>query len=193
MLSLKEFIVDSVVQIDEGNLLQQRVNKHLAKGVSIGAVSPEGPHTDSPEKLKSAHDTMKNDLESARKSGHIGGWSGPHKGEYKYLRDPSDRSTEDISHESSYLVHAKDESQSSHHNMIKSLKNIGSKHNQESVLSVDAKKKANWHYLKGEKEGTREYKGKVHYDLPTRAATKTDPGRPGRTELKRGGHSFTSE
>ena len=44
MLSLKQYIV-------EGNPLQQKVNKHISQGRSIGAVSPEGAHTDTPEKL----------------------------------------------------------------------------------------------------------------------------------------------
>ena len=166
---------------DLGNLLQQRVNKHVSRGVSVGAISPEGPHTDTKEKLANAHNEMKSDLEKARQAGHIGGWSGPHKGQYRYGDSP-----DEVAHESSYIVHAAGKGKESHNNMVNSLSKIGRKHNQESVLSVNSKKKATWHYLKGEKEGKNEYQGKLKYDRPLAKDT-------GRTELKRGGHSFTSE
>lgn len=173
--------------LEEGNLLQQRVNKHLAKGVSIGAVSPEGPHTDSKESLQDAHKQIKTDLESARISKHIGGWSGPHRGQYRYGSNPHE-----VAKEGSYIVHATDSSKDSHHRMVAALKHIGTKHNQESVLSVNAKKSANWHYLKGEKEGKEEYQGKLKYNRPLTYDEKKQEG-TGRTELKKGGHSFTSE
>lgn len=181
MLSLKEYF--NTIELDtlnEGNLLQQRVNKHITKGVSIGAISPEGPHTDTPEKLDHAHKTMKLDLEAARKGGHIGGWSGPHKGQYRYGDSPSE-----VAKEGSYLVHAKDAHEDSHHRMVGALSRIGVKHNQESVLSVSANKSAKWHYLKGEHAGKTESQGKMKYNRPLSKDT-------GRTEMKKGGHSFTS-
>jgi len=190
MLSLKEYLIvsdEKTVQLDEGNLLQQRVNKHLTKGISIGAISPEGPHTDTTEKLHDAHKQIKSDLESARESGHIGGWSGPHKGQYRYGSSPHE-----VAKEGSYIVHAADSNKESHHNMVNALKHIGNKHNQESVLSVNAKKSANWHYLKGEKEGKKEYQGKLKYNKALTYDEKRQEG-TGRTEMKKGGHSFTSE
>ena len=114
MLSLKQYIV-------EGNPLQQKVNKHLASGHSIGAVSPEGPHTDTPEKKKAAHAEMQKDLDHAHKSGHIGGWSGPHKGEYQYGGE------HEVSHEGSYLVHASEKGKEGHNKMVHALKKVGNK------------------------------------------------------------------
>jgi len=180
-------IKEALEHLEEGNLLQQRVNKHLAKGVSIGAISPEGSHTDTKESLHDAHKQIKTDLESARSSGHIGGWSGPHRGQYRYGSNPHE-----VAKEGSYIVHATDSNKDSHHRMVTALKHIGTKHNQESVLSVNAKKSANWHYLRGEKEGTKEYQGKLKYNKPLTYDEKKQEG-TGRTELKRGGHSFTSE
>ena len=187
MLSLKEYYnTIELNQLNEGNELQQRVNKHITKGVSIGAISPEGPHTDTPEKLEHAHKVMKLDLEAARKGGHIGGWSGPHKGQYKY-----DDSPDSVAKESSYLVHAKNSHENSHHTMVGALSRIGEKHNQESVLSVSADKSAKWHYLKGEHAGKTENKGKMKYDRELKYNKETGEG-TGRTEMKKGGHSFTS-
>jgi len=174
MKTLKQYIT-------EGNELQQRINKHVGKGVSVGAVSPEGSHTDTPEKLKAAHHEIKKDLEAARKAGHIGGWSGPHKGQYQY------GGTHEVAHESSYLVHASGEGEEHHKKMVGALSHIGNKHKQESVLSVNKNKEGHWHHLeKSAKKGESEYQGKLKYDKPLAKDT-------GRTQMKKGGHSFTTE
>ena len=173
MQSLKQFI-------SEGNELQQRINKHIVRGESVGAISPEGSHTDTPEKLKAAHSQMKQDLEAARKAGKIGGWSGPHKGQYQY------GGHNEVAHESSYVVHAAGHEQEHHDNMVKALSEIGNKHKQESVLSVDRNKKAQWHYLnKSDKPGTASDQGKLAYNRPLARDT-------GRTQLKGSSQSFTS-
>ena len=189
MQSFKQYI-----QLDEGNPLQQKVNKHVSQGRSIGAVSPEGAHTDTPEKLKHAHSEIKKDLEHARKSGHIGGWSGPHKGEYQYK---SDEGTEKVSHEGSYLVHAKHEGAEGHKKMVHSLSGIGNKHKQETVLSVHHKTQdANWHHLNNSpKKGEVEHKGKLHYNVKVNPNAESDAEKEkgrGRTVLKGSSHSFTS-
>jgi len=183
MLSLNEFtaVTESYNRqlLDESNLLQQRVNKHISKGVSVGAISPEGPHTNTKEKLEQAHKVIKSDLEEARKAGHIGGWSGPHKGQYKY------EDSNDVDSESSYLVHAVHPGENAHHRMVGALSRIGIKHNQESVLSINANKEAKWHYLKGEKEGKSEDRGTLRYNRELK-------GGSGQTAMKRGNQSFTS-
>lgn len=171
----------SLIQfINEGNELQQKVNKHITKKVSVGAVSPEGSHTDTPEKKKAAHAELKKDLESQRKAGNIGGWSGPHKGQYQY------GGANEVSKEGSYLVHAKGEKERHHNRMVKTLSKIGNKHKQETILSLDKKKEGHWHHLdKSAKKGEKEYQGKLKYDKPLEKDT-------GRTEMKKGGHSFTT-
>lgn len=174
MLEFKQFIT-------EGNELQQKVNKHVSQGVSVGAVSPEGSHTENPENRKAAHAEIKNDLESARKAGHIGGWSGPHKGQYQYGGE------HEVSHEGSYLVHASGEGKEHHERMVGALSKIGNKHKQESVLSVSGEKKANWHHLNASaKKGETEYRGNLKYNVPLSQKS------PGRTQMKKGG-SFTSK
>ena len=173
MLTFNQFLI-------EGNELQQRVNKHLAKGVSIGAVSPEGAHTDTKEKLASAHADIKKHLDSARKAGHIGGWSGPHKGQYQY------GGKDEVAKEGSYLVHAAGDKPEHHEHMVNALKKIGNAHKQESILSINKNKEGHWHHLdKSAKSGEKEYQGKVKYDKPLSHET-------GRTEMKKGGHSFTT-
>lgn len=173
MLSFRQFLT-------EGNELQQKVNKHLAKGVSIGAVSPEGSHTDSPEKLASAHAEIKGHLEKARKEGHIGGWSGPHKGQYQY------GGSHEVAKEGSYLVHAAGDKPEHHEKMVGALKKIGNAHKQESILSINRQKEGHWHHLDASsKAGTSEYQGKVKYDRPLAHET-------GRTQMKKGTHSFTT-
>jgi hypothetical protein len=174
MKTLKQYIT-------EGNELQQRINKHISKGVSVGAISPEGSHTDTPEKLKAAHKKIQSDLDNARKEGHIGGWSGPHKGQYQY------GGTHEVAHESSYVVHAAGEGDEHHKKMVNALSKIGNEHKQESVLSVNKEKKGHWHYLsKSDKPGKAEYQGKLKYNKPLAQGT-------GRTQMKKGGHSFTTE
>lgn len=189
MLSLKQHS-----QLNEGNPLQQKVNKHISNGRSIGAVSPEGAHTDTPEKLEHAHSEMKKDLEHARKSGHIGGWSGPHRGEYQYKSDEGD---EKVSQEGSYLVHAKDKGEDGHKKMVHSLSKIGNKNKQESILSVHHEtQEAKWHHLNNSpKKGEIEHKGKLRYNVKVNPNAETeaerDKGR-GRTGMKNSAHSFTS-
>lgn len=175
MLTFKTYIT-------EGNLLQQRIHKHLSSGKSVGAISPEGPHTDTPEKKKNAHKEIRKDLEHARKHGHIGGWSGPHKGEYQY-----GSGSHDVAREGSYLVHSAGHSEEHHKNMVKSLSHIGNKHNQESIFSADHKGQSHWHHLKASpKSGEKEFKGTIHYDVKLKKSE-------GRTSMKRGGHSFTTK
>jgi len=175
MLNFRQFIT-------EGNELQQRINKHVSNGVGVGAISPEGAHTSTPEKKKGAHEQIRNDLESARKSGHIGGWTGPHKGQYQYGGE------HEVSHEGSYIVHAAGNTDEHHKTMVGALSRIGNKHKQESVLSVDKEKNANWHHLDAsEKKGQTEYKGKLKYNVPLSQKS------PGRTLMKRGSGSFTSK
>ena len=179
MLSFKQH-----TQLDEGNVLQQKVNKHVSQGRSIGALSPEGSHTDTPEKLKAAHHEMRSDLEKARKAGHIGGWSGPHKGEYRYA---SDSGEEHVGHEGSYMVHAKEAGKEHHDKMVHALSKIGDKHKQQSVLSVNHEGSAKWHHLENSpKKGQIEDKGKLKYNKPLEK-DKVE----GRTKFK-SGHSFTS-
>lgn len=173
MLSFNQYLI-------EGNLLQQRVNKHLSKGVSIGAVSPEGAHTQSKEAHDKAHADIKGHLDAARKAGHIGGWSGPHKGQYQY------GGKDEVAKEGSYLVHAAGNKPEHHEKMVGALKKIGEKHKQESILSINKEKEGHWHHLSASsKSGDREYQGKVKYDKPLSHET-------GRTEMKKGGHSFTT-
>lgn len=180
MYSLKQFIA-------EGNILQQRVNKHLSTGSSIGAVSPEGPHTDTPEKKKLAHSEIQKDLEHARKSGHIGGWSGPHKGEYQYGGE------HDVSREGSYLVHAAEKGEEGHKKMVNALKNVGNKHKQESILSIHHKShEGSWHHLNSsDKAGQEENKGKLHYNIKVDPKDTMQKG-AGRTKMKGTQHTFTT-
>lgn len=178
MLTFKGFLT-------EGNPLQQKVNKHLKTDHSIGAVSPEGAHTDTPEKKKAAHAEIQKDLESAKKSGHIGGWSGPHKGEYQYGGE------HEVSHEGSYLVHAAEKGKEGHNKMVHALKNVGNKHKQESILAVHhATHTGSWHHLDASaKKGQVENQGKVHYNV------KVKPGEErgkGRTRMKGTDHTFTA-
>jgi hypothetical protein len=166
MLSLKQYIV-------EGNPLQQKVNKHLASGHSIGAVSPEGPHTDTPEKKKAAHAEMQKDLDHAHKSGHIGGWSGPHKGEYQYGGE------HEVSHEGSYLVHASEKGKEGHNKMVHALKKVGNKHKQESILAVHHKShEGSWHHLDASAKSRKvENQGKVHYNVKVKPGEEKGKGR----------------
>lgn len=168
--------------LSEGNTLQQRVNKHVTHGVSIGAVSPERSEH-SPEQKKKGHAEIKKDLESARKSGHIGGWSGPHKGQYKYAEGEHD-----VANEGSYIVHAAGNTAEHHKKMVSALSKIGNKHGQESVLSVGGKSKsAKWHHLSSSpKSGETESQGKLKYNKPLETGG-------GRTKLKGSSQSFTSE
>ena len=174
MMSFKDYLV-------EGNELQQKVNKHISKGVGIGTISPEGKHTDNKEKKAAAHSDIRADLEAARQAGHIGGWSGPHKGQYRYGGES------DVSHEGSYIAHAKSDSDDHHDQMMNKLKEIGNKHKQEAVMSVNAKtKEGHWHYLKNSsQEGKKESQGKLTYNRPLKKDT-------GRTQLKKSPHSFTT-
>jgi hypothetical protein len=170
MLSLKQYL-----QLDEGNELQQRVNKHLAKGHSIGTVSPEGPHTDTPEKTKAAHAKLRSDLEASRKSGKISGWSGPHKGQYQY-----GSGSHQVSHEGAYVVHHHD-----HKEMVSHLKKLGNEHNQETTMHVKPSGEAHYSHLnRSSQKGREEPKGKIHYNVPLVQDE-------GNTKMKRGKTSFT--
>jgi hypothetical protein len=184
---ITEDLADIFAPLDEGNELQQKVNKHISKGVSVGAVSPEGKHTNTPEKMKAAHAKIKTDLEASRKSGHIGGWSGPHKGQYRYGGE------HEVSHEGSYLVHAKSADKKHHGNMLGALKKVGNVHKQETILSVRGNrgnasdKNAHWHHLNNSKtKGQKEDKGKLKYNQPLAQDT-------GRTQMKGSTQSFTSK
>ena len=187
VFSFKDYVSKRI--IEEGNELQQRFHKHISRGIGIGAVSPEGDHTKTEEEIDAAHAMIRSDLESARKSGHIGGWSGPHKGQYRY-----DKGEGDIAHEKSYLAHAKSDSDEHHDQMVDKLKEIGNKHNQETILVVNPKnKKGHWHYLKNSwdkkkkksKDGEKAYQGKVVYNRPLKQST-------GNTQIKDTKHSFTT-
>jgi hypothetical protein len=168
MLTLIQFL-------NEGNEAQQRINKHLTKGHSVGTISPEGPHTETPEKTKAAHAKMKSDLDSARKSGHISGWSGPHKGQYQY-----GSGKHDVAKEGAYVVHHSD-----HEQMVKHLKKIGNEHNQETIMHVKSDGNAHYSHLnRSEKKGEEEHKGKMHYNMPLKQGG-------GNTKMKGGKTSFT--
>jgi hypothetical protein len=173
VLSLKQFIV-------EGNEIQQRVNKHLTKGRSVGTISPEGPHTDTPEKTAAAHKQMQGHLEAARKAGHIGGWSGPHKGQYQY-----GSGAKDVAKEGAYVVHSKGGEKEHHDSLVHHLKKIGNEHKQESVMHVKPSGEASYHHLdRSDKKGSEQHLGKMHYNRPLKQGG-------GNTQMKKGGHSFT--
>jgi hypothetical protein len=170
MLSLKQYL-----QLDEGNELQQRIHKHLAKGHSVGTISPEGPHTDTPQKVKSAHEKMKSDLEASRKAGHISGWSGPHQGQYQY-----GSGSHEVAKEGAYIVHHHD-----HQGMVNHLKKLGNEHNQETTMHIKPSGEAHYSHLnRSSRKGEEEHKGKVHYNIPL---VKDE----GNTKMRRGKTSFT--
>jgi hypothetical protein len=136
-------LIDSEEDLTEGNANQKRVNKHLSAGRSIGIVSHEGPHTDTPARKSAAETHIKSHLEAAKKAGHIGGWSGPHKGQYKYADGPKD-----IAKEGSFVVYSAGHSKEHHETLKKTIKHIGNVHNQESVLTAHPKDGAKLHFLK---------------------------------------------
>jgi len=182
--------------VKEGNVLQQRFNKFLSNGISVGMISPEAgeylvkelkvgktgdPDTDNAIDKKNAKKVIPKDLESARSQGLIGGWSGPNVGVYQ--PDPE----ADVYPEDSYIVHAVDSSEEKTELMIETLKEIGTKYNQESIMYVYPNGESYWFYLKDSwdgkhKQGEIVSKGKLHYDVPLHARGDIQ----GRTELVKG-------
>lgn len=168
MLSFQQFII-------EGNEVQQRIHKQLVRGHSVGTISPEGPHTDTPAKKKASHVQMRSDLEQARKEGHISGWSGPHKGQYQY-----GSGAHEVAKEGAYVVH-----HYHHGDMVKKLKELGNKHNQETIMHVAPSGEAHYSHLnRSEKRGEEQHMGRMHYNKPLKQGG-------GNTQLKHGKTSFT--
>lgn len=183
ILAFVETMLDEVEttgeEIAEGNQNQQRINKKMTSGKSLGFVSHEGSHNqDNPAQKKADEHRLRSDLESARKAGHIGGWSGPHKGQYKY-----DAGQGDVSKEKSYIVHSAGSTKAHHKQMEKTLKAVGSAHNQESVLTTHPTGKTSLHYLK---TGKKQHMGTMAHnkDLTTGS---------GNTAFKKGSGSVTAQ
>lgn len=155
MQSFKDFL-------SEGNQLQQKINKQLSRGNSVGTISPEGPHTNTAEKKSAAHSKIKSDLESARKSGHIGGWSGPHSGQYQY-----GSGSHEVAKEGSYITHSSGSTPEHHDKLLHTLKKLGNAHNQESVLNIKSSGEGSYHHLdRSERKGKVDNIGKTHYNVP---------------------------
>jgi len=177
--------------LSEGNVLQQRFNKWLSKGITIGMISPETSQysgelriSDDEDKNKAnAKLKIKDDLRDAVSSGLIGGWSGPNTGIYQPEPDS------DVYPEESYIVHAIDSSKEKTDAMIQTLKSIGKKYGQESIMVVLPNGSSYWLYLRDaydydtnevkHKKGSIVGKGKLHYNVPLHARQDIQ----GRTEL----------
>jgi hypothetical protein len=170
-------------EIAEGNQNQQKINKKLSSGKSLGFISHEGPHNEgNPAQRKADERTLRTDLESARKAGHIGGWSGPHKGQYKYASGPKD-----VAKEKSYIIHSAGSTKEHHAQLRHTLKALGNKHNQESVLDVHPSGKASLSHLKrSPKTGQKERMGTLTHNKELTTGS-------GNTGFKKGSGSVTAQ
>ena len=184
----------STIILNEGNPVQQRFNKWLDRGYTLGMISPESTHDHMVKAHKGsiplAHEKMVKGLYYGRKANEILGWTGPHAGQYVYnpgdSSDPSEDQPLEVGQEGSYIVIPTGTDEESVQKMIRFLKKLGNAFFQESVMIITPDKQTKYIYLKRRMpdKADQEYEvGKAHYNKELATSTKSF-GAGGRTAFR---------
>lgn len=198
----------SSIVLNEGNPVQQKFNKWLERGYTLGIVSPESTEE---HMLKAhegstplAHKKMVKGLYYGKKANEILGWTGPHAGQYVYNPEADSNPSEDqplhVGQEGSYIVIPTGTDEESVQKMIRFIKKMGNAFFQESVMIITPDRQTKYIYLKRRvphKADQEDPIGKAHYNKPLATSTKSF-GAGGRTAFKKssgkisGKDSFTA-
>ena len=184
----------SSIVLNEGNPVQQKFNKWLERGYTLGIISPESTNehmTKAHEgSIPLSHEKMVKGLYYGKKANEILGWTGPHAGQYVYNIDSSSDPSEDqplhLGQEGSYIVIPTGTDEESVQKMIRFIKKIGNAFFQESVMIITPDRQTKYIYLKRRvphKADQEDHIGKAHYNKELATSTKSF-GAGGRTAFR---------